>query len=597
MEKEGKTGATRRDFLKGAALLGAGIVGSGALAACSPTDSGAATGSTDSTGGTDSTAADNSTLSGSAQASGELTWLPQEPDITDDQVESEVTADVIVVGCGVSGTAAVRSAAEEGASVVAFEKADSPQGRSGDYAIINGDLEAQWGRNNFDTDMLVDHEMDEMSYYPKRAILDKWAKGCAEVFSWYIAAKPDLYICKDTFTPIPDANASLALYPWFYPLPEKYDWTKEKHPTYPSSVGFSPDQVPVIQANFDKAVAEGNVTPYFGHFVEKLIMEGDRVVGCYARNASTGKYVKATANKGLILSTGEYGSNSQMVDYYCPSIRINGIPGFFPNTDVEGNPTNMGDGLKLGAWVNAAIQDHHAPMVHWMGFPAVGTAPFLRLNRDGKRFMNEDMPGQQVENQIEGQPGRTIWGFWDSGWPDQVPYFPAQHGGICYVGDVPKNFQYMGSEGGFISQSMIDDAVTSGTIFKADTLDALFDLMPDIDKATGLASIDHYNQLAKAGKDDDFGKEPSRLFALENPPYYAASCGVSGMLVCLGGLESDEDCHVYDNNRKIIPGLYVSGNAQGNRYAVMYPIALKGVSHSLALFYGYVAGKSAANQV
>ncbi len=82
------------------------------------------------------------------------------------------------------------------------------------------------------------------------------------------------------------------------------------------------------------------------------------------------------------------------------------------------------------------------------------------------------------------------------------------------------------------------------------------------------------------------------MFALQNPPYYAAQSGMSAMLVCCGGLVSDENCHVYSNEGKIIPGIYVAGNIQGSRYAVAYPIALRGVSHSLTMFYGYTAGKN-----
>ncbi len=73
--------------------------------------------------------------------------------------------------------------------------------------------------------------------------------------------------------------------------------------------------------------------------------------------------------------------------------------------------------------------------------------------------------------------------------------------------------------------------------------------------------------------------------------------GVTGMLVCAGGLESDEEGRTFDNERNVIPGLYVAGNIQGNRYAVEYPICLKGLSHSLCMFYGYVAGKNCVNGV
>jgi hypothetical protein len=42
----------------------------------------------------------------------------------------------------------------------------------------------------------------------------------------------------------------------------------------------------------------------------------------------------------------------------------------------------------------------------------------------------------------------------------------------------------------------------------------------------------------------------------------------------------------------IIKGLYVCGNVQGSRYAVEYPICMRGVSHSLCVYYGYIAGKN-----
>ncbi|WP_018306545.1 FAD-binding protein [Desulfitobacterium hafniense] len=576
-----KTEMSRRAFLKGAAASTAGIAVAGMLGGCSPTEPSAPAAGTPAE---------------EPVTSGKLPWLGPEPQIADSDVEATVNVDVIVVGAGLSGVAATRAASEEGAAIVVFEKASGPQCRSGDFALINGEIQARWGRDNFDTDILVDHEMDEMSYYPKRPILSKWAKGNAEVFSWYIGAKPDLHICPDSFTDIPDSGAKSFLYPWFYPLPKAYDWTKEKHPTYPTSVALGPDQSPVLAANWEKAEGTGKVKPYWGHFVEKLIMDGDRVVGCYARNAETGKYVKATATKGLILASGEYSSNPDILNYYAPAVNRAGVKNMWPNKDVEGNPTNTGDGLKMGAWIDAAIQEHHAPMIHWMGVRGSGTSPYLRLNLEGKRFMNEDMPGQQVENQIEGQPGRKIWQIWDSAWLDQIASFIPGHGSVCYVGKNPKNFVVSGSSG-IVNQDDLDAAVEKGQVLKADTIEGLLDLIGELDKKTALASIKRYNELAKAGKDEDFGKVASRMFPLEKGPYYAGSSGVATMLVCCGGLVSDEDCHVYNNEGKIIPGIYVAGNIQGSRYAVQYPIAIKGISHSLCLYYGYVAGKNAVKQI
>lgn len=585
----------RRQFLGfGAAATAFGVAAIG-LGGCSPQAKEASS----SSGDANSTTAGATTSGGPAD--GTLTWLGDEPSISDSDVSQEIEADVIVVGAGLAGVAAARSAGEEGASVVVFEKADGPQCRSGEFAVINGDLQARWGRDDFDIDQIVDHHMDECSYKTKRAIMSKWAEGSAEVFDWYIGAKDDLYICDTTRSEVPDANAGSFLIPVFYPLPEAYDWTKEQHPVYPQTVELLPSQAPVLEANMDKAESESNVRPYYGYFVEKLIMEEGRCTGCYVRNAADGSYVKATAKKGLVLATGDYASNNDILGYYCPEVVQVGNAEVWPNTDVEGNPTNVGDGLKLGAWADAAIQMHHAPMIHHMGGGAdisgegvMGIAGFLQLDKSGKRFMNEDVPGQQVENQIELLKDKTSYQIWDANWKDQLQYMPAGHGVACYYDEsLPKNNETYRN---YKSQAKLDAAVEEGRCFKADTLEELFDLIGDIDKESALASVKRYNELAAAGKDEDYGKTASRLFPLDTPPYYAVTMEPAIMLVCLGGLCSDEEAHVYNNDGDVISGLYAAGNIQGDRFAVQYPISLKGVSHSMALYYGYVAGKNAAHE-
>lgn len=42
------------------------------------------------------------------------------------------------------------------------------------------------------------------------------------------------------------------------------------------------------------------------------------------------------------------------------------------------------------------------------------------------------------------------------------------------------------------------------------------------------------------------------------------------------------------------PGLYVAGNVQGNRFSVDYPLTVPGLSHSIALTFGRIAGRNAA---
>ena len=548
-----------------------------------------------------------------AASSSDEDWLGTEPEIDESKVAKTVDVDVAVVGCGIAGVAACRSVAEDGGLVAAFEKADGPQCRSGEYAVINGKVQAKWGRDTWtreQIDDIIDSHMVESTYRCKRSIMSKWAHNIGETFDWWVEANPDLYYAETTRSAIPDESADNFIIPIFYPLPEHYDWKQERFPCYPTSVEFKPDQHVTVEANMQKAIDTGNVQTFYGCFVEKLIMEDGRCVGLYARDAATGEYIKCNASKGVILSTGDYSQNTKMLKHFCPEVIENNIQCLFTNVDVEGNFTNQGDGIQLGMWAGAQVQQSHAPMIHHMGGGAdlagvgvMGNAGFLNLDLNGKRFMNEDLPGQQLENQIELQKNRESWQIFDSNWPEQLPYMPAAHGGACYYEDYasedegPKNNTTYRN---YKSPYQLEAAVADGRAVKADTLEELVaKIYPDDTAAqqTALDSIQRYNELAKAGYDEDFHKPASRMWAVENGPFYADKFTTALLLVCIGGLESDEDCHTFDADRNVIPGLYVAGNIQGNRFATEYPIGLKGVSHSMAMYYGYVAGKNALKDI
>ena len=548
-----------------------------------------------------------------AASSSDEDWLGTEPEIDESKVAKTVDVDVAVVGCGIAGVAACRSVAEDGGLVAAFEKADGPQCRSGEYAVINGKVQAKWGRDTWtreQIDDIIDSHMVESTYRCKRSIMSKWAHNIGDAFDWWVEANPDLYYAETTRSAIPDESADNFIIPIFYPLPEHYDWKQERFPCYPTSVEFKPDQHVTVEANMQKAIDTGNVQTFYGCFVEKLIMDNGRCVGLYARDAATGEYIKCNASKGVILSTGDYSQNTKMLKHFCPEVIENNIQCLFTNVDVEGNFTNQGDGIQLGMWAGAQVQQSHAPMIHHMGGGAdlagvgvMGNAGFLNLDLNGKRFMNEDLPGQQLEKQIELQKNRESWQIFDSNWPEQLPYMPAAHGGACYYEDYasedegPKNNTTYRN---YKSPYQLEAAVADGRAVKADTLEELVaKIYPDDTAAqqTALDSIQRYNELAKAGYDEDFHKPASRMWAVENGPFYADKFTTALLLVCIGGLESDEDCHTFDADRNVIPGLYVAGNIQGNRFATEYPIGLKGVSHSMAMYYGYVAGKNALKDI
>ena len=90
-----------------------------------------------------------------------------------------------------------------------------------------------------------------------------------------------------------------------------------------------------------------------------------------------------------------------------------------------------------------------------------------------------------------------------------------------------------------------------------------------------------YNELAAAGYDDDFHKVASRLLPVDTAPFYADMFTTAIMLVCIGGLESDENCHTFtavtdESGRQVcgetIKGPYVAGDLQGGSIGRQNPV-------------------------
>ncbi len=590
---------TRRNFLSGAALVSAAIAGAG-LAGCAP-QSAAPAASSSSAGETlGATGAANSTVG--FDGTGTLPWLGEAPAISDDQVEEELTADVVVVGLGAAGVPAARAAAEAGAKVVCLESSSHLNSVASDMAIFGGQTQAQWGRGDgfLDKKMVVNMHMEECSHHVSQSIISRYYDESGAALDWFVGASKNLYMAPESYAEIPtDAQANY-MFPYMYPVPETYDYTKEDLPCYPTSVGFS-SLATVMADNLQAAVDAGAEVRYSTKGVELILNDEGAVAGIYAQAAGSDGYIKITA-PSVILATGDYLANEDMMKFYAPECVENGINILSIDLDDEGNYTNVGEGHKMGAWAGAAIEQWHAPMIHHMGGGAgadgrgvIGNNGYLWLNLRGKRFMNEDLPGQQLENQVELQPQRKAYQFFDASWPEQLAYFPAAHGVACIYRDEPlPEYTASGLRINVRTPADIDAAVEEGRCLKADTIDELLGMIEGMDVETAKASIERYNELARAGEDTDFFKSSQRLFALENGPFYAAECGCALTLGNLGGLESDEDCHVYNTDRELIPGLYAAGATQGGRFAVQYPISLKGLSCGMCMVYGKIAGENAA---
>ncbi len=504
-------------------------------------------------------------------------WEAEAPEITDDMVEEELDCDVAVVGMGVAGVAAYRAAAEAGAKVIGIEKASGNQCRSSQYCYLNGELTDVFGLPHLDLEAIIKEEFEECASISNYRIVRRFVEGDAEAMDWWIEGG-DCYIPASADEMVDEEEHPNYVSCMSDP---SIDWEAEPQAAYPECLNFSDHQA-ILDNNAAKAEAAG-AAAYYGHFGEKLIVEEDgSVSGVYARNAETGMYKKINAANGVVMASGCCRSNEDMVRYFAPNIIFNGNGNPWPNTDVEVNKTNTGDGYKMGYWAGASLQQYQCSQMHVMGGPgdtdaqedSMGfTGPLLRINYNGERFMNEDTCAADAEYPIELQPKHKCFMICDANFEEQaakcVNTFAA-------------------------TLEEWDERVGDGTIFKGETLQELFESIDGMDVETALETVEHYNELCDAGVDTDFAKQKKYLMKIEDGPFYAQRMGVGLVLVMMGGLESDHEARVLNTERAVIPGLYACGNIQGSRFAIKYPFRLSGHSHAMAMFYGKVAGENAA---
>ena len=527
-----------------------------------------------------------------------VSWLGQEPEFS--KIDKTIETDVIVCGGGLAGVAAVRSAAEAGADVILFEKCKTLQGRSGQFCVMGGNILKHW---DVDVDQLhqlqqpaIDRLWDASEHYAKREIIEYAVTHSGEDFDWYLDGLPkeNVYFCPTSIS-MPPVGTKLHIILMRNPPNENYDLTQEPEPVYPATIMFGPSHVPVLKNNFAIAEQTGHVQSFFATPVKKLLRDSKtgRVTGVVAV-ADDGTVIEAHAKKAVILTTGDYTGDPEILKTYFPQFVNN--PQIPCGMDPHKKPANTGDGHRMGMWIGAKLEDSPPAInCHNMG-GAMGVTPFLMLDTHGRRFMNEDATGSKIEQVLHTLPDEKAWQIFDSSWRKEIPYMPHGHG--CCSHAVPEELEGKVRNGpmdGYASQNQLDKAVESGSTVKADTLEELVEKMA-LPKDAALSAIQKYTEDAKNGTDTQYGKRSSRMFPLDTPPYYGSPITKAPLLCAHAGLESDEKGHSYDENNQLIPGLYLAGNVQGRRFAVDYPTILPGLSHSMALTFGRLVGRLAAEE-
>ena len=503
-------------------------------------------------------------------------------------IKETVDADIVIIGSALSGLCACRAAVENGAkNIVVIEKADTWQCRSNQFGTIGGKIQEDLGIK-IDRNAAVGQLMKECGYRPNQRILNLWADNSGEAFDWFLAPMEGKYVVENESDPYDVDEGHLSVRKTHWPEPDNSHTEDDFYPIFSDCQITLPTMAPWVEAIYNICV-EAGVTFKFSTWARQLVRENNEgpVTGVICQDID-GNYSQVNASKAVLLATGDFAGNKDMMSYYVPwATRFASI---FPNRDAAGDPTNTGDGQCMGMWIGAKMEDGPlAPMTHHLGGP-LGMDAFLLTDVNGDRFVNEDVGGQPFQNQLSRLPKKTAWQVFDSEWPNQLQYMDCGHGNVSWYVDDDKVPGGSYGRNAYISQAMFDEAMASDAGVQADTIEELAEKM-GVPVEEFCATIERYNELAKKGVDEDFGKRADRMFAIENPPFYGYKLTDTVLLVCMGGLETTVDFEVLDTNDDVIPGLYAVGNAQGGRFLVDYPLPCPGISHGMAMTHGMLVGR------
>ena len=503
-------------------------------------------------------------------------------------IKETVDADIVIIGSALSGLCACRAAVENGAkNIVVIEKADTWQCRSNQFGTIGGKIQEDLGIK-IDRNAAVGQLMKECGYRPNQRILNLWADNSGEAFDWFLAPMEGKYVVENESDPYDAEEGHLSVRKTHWPEPDNSHTEDDFYPIFSDCQITLPTMAPWVEAIYNICV-EAGVTFKFSTWARQLVRENNEgpVTGVICQDVD-GNYSQVNASKAVLLATGDFAGNKDMMSYYVPwATRFASI---FPNRDAAGDPTNTGDGQCMGMWIGAKMEDGPlAPMTHHLGGP-LGMDAFLLTDVNGDRFVNEDVGGQPFQNQLSRLPKKTAWQVFDSEWPNQLQYMDCGHGNVSWYVDDDKVPGGSYGRNAYISQAMFDEAMASDAGVQADTIEELAEKM-GVPVEEFCATIERYNELAKKGVDEDFGKRADRMFAIENPPFYGYKLTDTVLLVCMGGLETTVNFEVLDTNDDVIPGLYAVGNAQGGRFLVDYPLPCPGISHGMAMTHGMLVGR------
>ena len=533
--------------------------------------------------------------------------------------------EVLVVGMGGSGTAAALSAAENGAKVLAIDKAAKWGGTSvltsGPMAInVPSQVEREIEGWNDPIAKEVVTKPAGQDLIDAEALYEDWLNYTT--IDGVQAAKPEMVRIM-----IDESGYTI-------------DWLSQYGFSFEPASGFAGNSwaayVPITGA---KELTESFYATAYDMFVNDLggeyMLETEcydlicdaqtnTVTGALARNLADGTEYVINA-KSVILATGGFAGSAEMEENYLANTYYP-IKGAWKMFGMHQN-----DGKMIQAAINNGAGTYNIsvpPMVHVGGvdgfLPGFDTVPVegqlgvatgrpavwsegdtplnmaissntLAVGADAKRFTSETAVSM-FNPWISGPHFYSIYGneqikkLIAEGF-DEVPYGPS----TSYLGygtSIPAGVPLPNTE------KVLQAAIDAGYVYKADTIAELAEAM-GLDPQALTETVEQYNAYCESGVDEQFGKDAKYLVSIEGAPYY----GIVGSSYCYstcGGLDINTNFEVLCGDGETpIGGLYAVGtDSMGVLFseAKAY-VTYGGAAQGWAYTSGRLAGKIVAEAI
>ena len=493
--------------------------------------------------------------------------------------DSTIDADIAIVGAGGAGMTAAITAAAEGKSVVILESQPMVGGNSvRATGGMNAGKTVYQDENEFGESAGVEKTLKTAAEkYADNATITALAKTVSEQWAAY-QADPKGYFDSvelmelDTMIGGKGINDPALVETLCSNSADAIDWLDEHGITLHSVSSFGGASVkrihrpvneegkvvsvgaymiPLLQENCEKR----GIDIVLNTTVDTILTDANGAAVGVSGTDKDGNTVVVNA-KSVILATGGFGANLDMVTQYKPE-----LAGFM-TTNAAGA---QGQGIEMATAIGAGTVDMDQIQIH----PTVeaNTAALITeglrgdgailVNANGERFIDEVGTRDVVSAAEIAQPGSYSWLIVDQAMAD--------------------------------ASSVIQGYIKKGYTKTGATYEELAKEL-DVDPATFANTMETWNSYVEAKNDPDFGRT-SFANPLNNGPYYAIKV-TAGVHHTMGGVTINSATEVLKEDGTVIPGLFAAGEVTGGVHGAN---RLGGTAVADFVVFGRIAGESAAN--